>query len=363
MAPDFRQFRAWLVVVGAWALPAVATITRAYFGTRDERIVPTLVQVITLEAPAWILWMLVTPVVFYLAQRFPLERTRSARALVAHGGLALTILLATSALVIGTIRSFMGPQEAAGLDLLGGVVQVAGQKALPVIATYSALAAAAYAILLNERLQAQRLQQAQLRADLSRAELSALKMQLRPHFLFNALQSVSTLVDNDPEAAKEAVARLGDLLRTTLRNGGREMVRVDEELGFAERYLEIERTRFGDRLTIDVRVAADAVERTVPGFLLQPLVENALHHGVGARIEKGRVEIEVATVDSDLQIRIQDNGPGFRDGFREGFGLSITRKRLASLYGDKARLFLSNAAQGGAVATVHLPLAASRASI
>ena len=207
------------------------------------------------------------------------------------------------------------------------------------------------------------LRTSRLQTQLTQAQLEALKMQLQPHFLFNTLHSISALVHRDPDAADRMIARLGDFLRLTLENSGAQEVSLQKELEFLTCYLEIERVRFQDRLTTSVEVEPGALDAPVPNLILQPIVENALRHGIAQTRGPGRVEISAKRDKGSLRIRVRDNGPGLAaitrpdDGLKEGLGLSNTRARLEQLYGAAHRFELENAPGGGLLVTLEIPAA------
>ncbi len=207
------------------------------------------------------------------------------------------------------------------------------------------------------------LRASRLQTQLTQAQLEALKMQLHPHFLFNTLHSISALLHRDPDAADRMIARLGDFLRLTLENSGTQEVSLQKELEFLTCYLEIERVRFQDRLTTSVEVDTAALDAPVPNLILQPIVENALRHGIAQTRGPGRVEISAKRENGSLRIRVRDNGPGLAaitrpdDGLKEGLGLSNTRARLEQLYGAAHRFELENAPGGGLLVTLEIPAA------
>ena len=207
------------------------------------------------------------------------------------------------------------------------------------------------------------LRSSQLETQLTQAQLQALKMQLHPHFLFNTLHSISALIRRDPDAADKMIARLGDFLRLTLENSGAQEVSLQKELEFLKCYLEIERVRFRDRLTTRLDIEPRALDASVPNLILQPIVENAIRHGVAPRSAPGHVEISAKRGERALRIQVRDNGPGLSaitapdDGFREGLGLTNTRARLARLYGAAHRFELEDAPGGGLLVTLEIPAA------
>jgi len=203
----------------------------------------------------------------------------------------------------------------------------------------------------EEQLRAERLS-----AQLQEAKLQALKMQLHPHFLFNTLQTISALIPRDPQRAEALIEKLGELLRTALELGDRHLVSLDEELAFIERYLDIQQARLGERLRVRWEVEPDARDRNVPAFVLQPLVENAIKHGIAPRPEPGSVAVGASMSENKLVLWVRDDGPGLNGQLHEGHGLRNLKERLRTLYGPEAKLELLNGAKGGLVARIEIPL-------
>jgi two-component system LytT family sensor kinase len=207
------------------------------------------------------------------------------------------------------------------------------------------------------------LRASQLEARLAQAQLEVLKGQLHPHFLFNTLHAISTLIHRDADAADEMLAQLSDLLRMTLATVGVQEVPLQQELEFLRRYLDIQQTRFADRLTVIVDVPADTLDVRVPNQVLQPLVENAIHHGVDARRGDGLVEIRARAEGDMLRLEVRDDGPGLKTTpgaapkpAGSGIGLSNTRARLHELYGPKSALELADYPAGGTLVSLLIPL-------
>jgi LytS/YehU family sensor histidine kinase len=202
-------------------------------------------------------------------------------------------------------------------------------------------------------------QTAELRRELVEAKLAALRMQLNPHFLFNTLHAVSALIHENPEAADRVVARLSELLRLSLDTSRPPEIPLREEMEFLDRYLEIEQTRFADRLTVEKSLEAETLDALVPCLLLQPLVENAVRHGIEPREEAGVVSISAQRSNGRLKLCVSDNGAGLggkqEEPLQEGIGLSNTRSRLRHLYGEDFRVELRPRNTGGLDACVEIP--------
>jgi sensor histidine kinase YesM len=221
---------------------------------------------------------------------------------------------------------------------------------------YWAMLGVAHALDYRRQSRERALRTSQLEARLAQTQLQMLKLQMHPHFLFNTLNSISALIHTDVELADRMVARLGDLQRLALQHFGAEEVPLREELEFLLSYLEIEQARLGPRLGFDLDVEPGTEEARVPNLLLQPLVENAIRHGVGALPGPGRVEVRARRETGRLHLEVRDTGPGLSSGEpEEGVGLSNTRARLGRLYGDEYQFELADGPGGGAVVRVVIP--------
>ncbi len=201
------------------------------------------------------------------------------------------------------------------------------------------------------------LRAAELEKHLVQAKLQALRVQLNPHFLFNCLHSISALMHKDVEAADRVIARLSDLLRASLENADTQEIPLRDELELLQRYLEIEQIRFGNRLTVETDIAPDTLEAQVPNLILQPLVENAIRHGIGPHAKAGRVELRAHRAEGRLTLDVRDNGGGLRsdEPVKEGVGLSNTRARLRTLYGEGQALELISRAGEGLLVRLTIP--------
>jgi LytS/YehU family sensor histidine kinase len=219
--------------------------------------------------------------------------------------------------------------------------------------TYAAIVGLSYALSYYHESQARALKAAHLETSLVEARLKTLEAELHPHFLFNTLHAISTLLHTDPEAADRMISRLSDLLRLTFDRSGAAGVPLKEELEFLQKYLEIEQIRFQDRLSVRFEIDPEALDVEVPRLILQPLVENAIKHGIGPRSGQGLVQVSARRSEENIWIEVRDNGVGLsknaRARFSSGVGLSNTRARLECIYGDGHRLEFAEGESGLAV--------------
>ncbi|MBL8177940.1 MAG: histidine kinase [Bryobacterales bacterium] len=297
----------------------------------------------------WYLWLPATPAMLWLSRTVLFERRRWMRAILLHTGAGVSIGLLQVLAFTWIAHTFgwnLGKAASFGqiFDFLFTV------KFHWAILTYAvviaATQAAAYSRLLEQR-----------EATLAKAELQALRSQLHPHFLFNSLQAALTLVRKDPPAAERMIVRIGDLLRMTLDRAGEHSVALREEIHFLELYLEIERTRFADRLTVQLEVEPQTLDLKVPHMILQPFVENAVKHGIAPRAAPGHIRVSAARRNGRLHLEVSDNGAGLASGaVKEGIGISNTRARLRQIYGERHTLELLAPSGGGFAARLEIPV-------
>ena len=295
----------------------------------------------------WYACFLSAPLLVAMSRRFPLDRRRWLSSIAAH--IVVLGLLVTITAALQYRLSYHGSPFAPSMVEYLKVAAIAGT--LP----FLTVAVAAHALEARVRAHERELEAERVRGQLAESRLEALTAQLQPHFLFNTLQGISALIREDPEGADAMLASLSDLLRDVLRRGSTREVELCEEMRVLQSYLDISRRRFGERLTIDVAIADDASHALVPFFILQPLVENALHHGVSKHAGAGRVEIRARREGSRLLLNVIDDGPGPRSrGNGRGIGLTNTRARLAEMYGNSSTLDATGEPDGFRV-TVALP--------
>jgi sensor histidine kinase YesM len=242
---------------------------------------------------------------------------------------------------------------------------------------YTAVAAVLHALDYRRQYLDRELRAAQLEGQLATAQVAALRMQLNPHFLFNTLHAISSLMDDDVRRARRMLVDLSDLLRLSLDSVGQHEVPLEQELTFLDRYLQIERVRFGDRLTVEIDVDENALDAFVPNLILQPLVENALKHAVAPFAGPGHIAIRARRDGATVRLSVEDDGPGLPTPFasgdgappgspagsptktRGGLGLRNTRERLERLYGDNHHLTLRSRAGQGLTILLILPFHAA----
>jgi signal transduction histidine kinase len=344
-------------LVLAWTVPAgLHTTMDVIMQHRLGRTIEPLLVFATTTAP-WYIWLLATPLVLRMVRRRPLLRPLQASAVAWHVALWIGITIVYTGARIAARRAIGAPASAGGL-----LEQIVGWLPFLLLA-YAAVAAVALAALFAGRAREQALERALLAEQLARAQLDALRMQLHPHFLFNALNTISMLVrEHDADTAVRLIAELGALLRELLRRSPAAEMPLRHELDLLGRYLAIEQVRFGERLRVEHRIEPDALDAAVPPLVLQPLVENALRHGIARSTRVGVLSIEASRRDRVLVLTVRDNGPGIAPDATEGCGVGLpnTRERLRRLYGDDAYVRLAHDADG-TIATIVLPYHAAGA--
>jgi two-component sensor histidine kinase len=345
-----------------WALPfgvatALGLLLAAQWVLASGTSGPTIAWSYALAwvMPEWYLWAALTPPVFALAGRFPIGRATWPTAAPVHAAAAGLLGVAhAAAFALVTWRLPWADIVAVPLDRLAS--NLVSKKIVTNLLVYAGLVGLRHALAVHRRQRERVLRASQLEAALARAQVHALRMQLHPHFLFNALHTLSELIHRDPRAADRMVAGLGDMLRETLDSGGAEEVPLRQELALLERYLDIERIRFHDRLEVDVQVAHECLAAAVPHLILQPLVENAIRHGIAARPGAHRIEVGADRRGDTLLVRVRDDGAGLADGAATGIGLGNSRARIEKLYGSGATLELANVDGGrGLEVTLSIP--------
>lgn len=350
-----NRLRGFLIGFGVWTLVGLFYLSqdasrRSFFGE------PRPWQ----EAMYWAVRVYVsaafTPLILWLGRRWPIERPHLV--LRSTGHILAAAVFAVSEVAVETfVLLHTNPP--------GFVVSSYGRSVAILLIFGFHANMISYGVILGiqsgfryyRKYRERELDAAELRAQIAGAQLSALKMQLQPHFLFNTLNAIMVLVRQQRgQQAEETLGRFSDLLRAVLSDIDHQEVPLERELEYIRLYLSIEQVRFPDRLRVEIDASPDVLPATVPHMGLQPLVENAVRHGIAKNAGAGVIAIRALEADEQLQLSVSDNGPGIpAGGIVEGIGLANTRKRLHQLYGDRARLELAPREGGGTVATISIP--------
>ena len=304
--------------------------------------------------PGTVVWAAITLVTFALARRFPIDQPPHVRHVLVHvvAGCLLALTEVGIAYAIDQVTSWFN----------GTFLQLFFNGFPSNIIYYWLLVGVGHGIEVYRRYRQREQQAVLLQKRLAEAELHLLKTQLQPHFLFNTLHAISALMHRDVRAADRMLARLSELLRVTFEHVGTHEVTLRDELDFLEPYVEIERTRLGDRLNFTLEVEPTTLDAMVPHMILQPLVENAIRHAIAPRAAPGHIAVVTERAGDRLEIRVRDDGPGVRANQRSGgVGLANTRARLESLYGDEFRFDAGNPPDGGFLVALSIPFHAAPA--
>ncbi|HEX2191082.1 MAG TPA: histidine kinase [Longimicrobiaceae bacterium] len=337
----------WKLVLAAWALLALFSTSQALLSALLNGASPTLWKIALRGALDATVWALFAPVVFRLVRLFPIRRGSLRVSLPAH-------LLAGSTLALVSV----------GINWIAR--QVVGSPAMPLamyvglwfhrqLQWYLTLVAARYALdYFHER----EARGAQLEAQLARARLEVLRTQIHPHFLFNVLNTIAEVVHHDVDLADRLMAELGELLRLAYDHPSGDLVPLDTEMRFVRAYARLQQVRYEDRLSVEVHVDEEARGAQVPNFILQPLVENAIRHGIVPSRGRGEVEVRAERAGDRLRVRVVDNGAGLKPrapGARTGLGLENVAARLGQLYGGDHRFELRDGDRGGVEVCLEIP--------
>jgi sensor histidine kinase YesM len=360
--PPWQQ-RRWVRLAftwGIWTFIGIVFTFQGYFTSyRSERPMP-FSEAFYMQMIWAYLFAVATPLVLWAAARLPIERTNWIRSALLHIPISVALSIALTALGRVLIWLRFGYPVGRSLTFESVTRFVIGNFS-EAIGIYLLIALTSYAYSYYRRYREGQLRTLQLEAQLSHAQLQALKMQLHPHFLFNTLHSISALLNKDVPAARKMITRLGDFLRLTLENSGSQEVTLQQEMDFLSCYLEIERIRFQNRLVTRMEMGEHTLDAKVPNLILQPIVENAIRHGIAPRSTPGLIEIQAKQLNGTLRIQVRDNGPGLSEHrtsdvlFKKGLGLANTENRLERLYGAAHSFDLKNDPDGGLIVTLEIP--------
>lgn len=348
-------------IAGVTAATVVASLAERWLGptlaAHGGNLPRTVQQVLQISVGTLLPWLALIPLIVEVTRRVPPAKNRLGRFFVTHAGLLVAFGTARSLSHILVFHAYDMVSPRAALDnLLSGALNT-----LPYNASfYSAVVAARQALTYVEQLRHRDVVESRLAASLADARLEALRATLQPHFLFNALQSVNVLVlEQRTDAASDMLERLANLLRISMDDDHGQLVPLEHELTLLEHYLAIEYVRFADRLRVARNIAPDARQSLVPNLILQPLVENAIKHGLAKRLDAGRIAIGARRVGANLELEVENDGPALTDDWQQaaerGVGLTTTLKRLELLFPGAHRFEIFNAAAGGVVVRVTIP--------
>ncbi|MBA2503806.1 MAG: histidine kinase [Pyrinomonadaceae bacterium] len=366
-----RRWTRWLLVLGVWTFIAVVFAALRYVAFLEtNRLMekpnpfPGWSVFFVFPLIALYMWAVMTPLIAPFARRFPIPGKQWARNLLIHIPVGILFMSAHMS-VWSTLYWCFGPVRIERYGSLGGylrsnMINGVGQQ----LTFYIPLLIVIYAFDYYRKYREGELKASELRAQLAQAKLQALKMQLHPHFLFNTLNAISELIYRNAETAEVMITNLSDLLRITLNKEGNQEVTLKQELEFLSKYLEIEKTRFQERLRVEFRIDPKTLDARVPDLILQPIVENAVRHGIAPLARGGSIEIAAHRENGTLYLSVRDDGRGLPREWqaipKEGVGIANTRARLLQLYGANHRFELNSRPQShGLIVTMAIPFTES----
>lgn len=313
------------------------------------------------ELVRWIPWAALSPCLIWMTAAYPLERATWHRTIWPH-----LLACALTVVGLGMLGYCMGPPPTPAFSSAEIILFERNHPLYAVLLrstfqlpTYWAVVGVAHAFKFHQRAREKEQRESELVAGLTQARLEVLRMQINPHFLFNTLNSISALIPENPQAADEMIGLLSGLLRATLKNSNRQEVALRDEISFLRTYLAIQKHRFGERLQIEELIESASLDAMVPVLVLQPLVENAITHGIEPRLAPGKISIRAFRNGDFLILEVADNGVGLsrcdRRKPRTGVGINNIQARLRELYGADAKMETGERPGGGFLAHVHIP--------
>jgi two-component system, LytTR family, sensor kinase len=341
--PDGRP-RHWLAAFAFWTLVILLYST----GTEMRGQTLDWAQSIRTALAAWVGWALLVPVILRIDRLLPVARDALIPRLLLHIPLSLVFTLAFTLLFYAASQLLRAPVDP---DMFARNPASLFSRFNWLV--YWVIVGGFVASEYQDQIRDRKVQTLELERLLAQSRLEMLRTQLHPHFLFNALNAISAHVEGAPRTARWMLEQLGDLLRLSLDHGEEQEIALQQELAFVDRYLKLQKIRYEDRLDVIVDVDPRALRAYVPTFILQPLLENAIRHGIATRSQPGQIEIQARLEDDTLTVSVLDDGPGLPAGWDPerglGVGLSNTKERLRRLYGDKQSFKIGSNAGGGGV--------------
>jgi two-component system, LytTR family, sensor kinase len=355
-----RRLTTWMLIATVWLGLGLIDASQTVFPMRALGMHHAWVRLFVTQVAAWLPWVLATPVIVHFARGYPPFRPPRARGIAVHLT-AIIVMNLTSATWVAWLNLVFDPwlQDGGPGPYLKLWVSKAAYGGLTALVVYAFIVTITLALDSRARIALAQAETARLSAQLSKAQLDALRQQMNPHFMFNTLNAISGLVrDQRYDAAVTMVAGLSDFMRRTAQDNKRPQVALAEEVEYLKRYLEIQQVRFGERLQASMQIDADALPVLVPILMLQPLIENAIKHGIEKRVQGGVIRTTAARSEDRLHLRIYNDGPqALPDEVgTTGIGLSNLRSRLQILYGADFRFELRSAPEGGTEVLLDLPV-------
>lgn len=350
----------WLWIAAIWFGIGLFDATQTVFTMRAAGMHHAWVRLFFTLLFAWVPLAVATPVILYLGRKFPPVRSWAFPAWVVHIGACFTLCLISSAWTAGFERVLNPWADPSGPGSYGDRLWFRFFSGLiSYLILYAAILGVGYALESRDRLARQQTETARLSEQLSRAQLDSLRRQVEPHFLFNSLNAIAGLVrEGRNETAVTTIAGLSDFLRRVLEDSTRQEVSLSEEIEYLQKYLEIQKVRFAERLAVKVQVPTELLHSQVPSLILQPMVENAIKHGIAKRAQGGEIRVSALRLNGMLRLTVYNDGPALIEDCengRSGIGMSNTRTRLQSLYGESFELSLKDHGQHGVEAAVSVP--------
>lgn len=355
-----RKYLKWVAIWGVWTLVAIFFTSQV---TLQSQVYPNptpFYRVLMWQLFSGYVWFAISPIILWLGRKFTFEDGNWKTSVPVHLGASIVIAisqLGIDAFVLPKLGYMASAGSAPYFEIFKKFLLVNVHFG---VAIYWGVLGVQQVIKYYRKYRERELRTSQLEARLATTRLQVLKMQLHPHFLFNTLNAISELIYRDPESAERMISDLSDLLRMSFENLEVQEIPLKQELEFLEKYLEIELTRFHDRLKVQMQIAPETLDASVPNMILQPLVENAIKHGIAPRATGGQINIGAVRENGHLALTVSDNGLGVPFGdvenLTEGVGLSNTRRRLKHLYGEEGHSFkLKNDIDSGLVVDLVIP--------
>jgi len=358
--PSHTESTSWLWIAAVWSGIGLFDATQTVFTMRSQGMHHAWLQLYVTQLLGWLPWALATPVAMVVGRRYPPNRVKSPSTWLVHLSAALGVNFAWATWMTSlevTLNPWLKSPVPEPFIAIWPIKFY--NLLLSSLILYAFIQAVSFVLRSRQQIAMQQTETARLNEQLSTAQLNALRRQLEPHFLFNTLNAIAGLVrERKNDAAVNTIARLSDFLRRVVKDSNRAQVPLLEEVEFLEQYLEIQKVRLGDRLQMSVDVPRELLQAQVPNLVLQPLVENAIKHGIAKRAQGGAVRIDASRADDMLYLNVYNDGPCLAVEWEKtnaGTGISNLRNRLKILYGNQFTLDLQNRETKGVVASVAVP--------